>query len=215
MNRLLAASLALACALPAPAYAVAHLHTQTLSGSVPVATWKARRDARVVKQDKDYSCGAASLATLLSHYWQRPTTESEILDLLVAKDKDKAAASFDDMAAILPKLGFRGVGLALSFEQLQKLKAPVIVFVRARKEDHFAVLGGISADRVKLADPSLGNRTLTHAQFLDLWQTRDDATLKGRVLAVLPHGQTAPADDFYAPPETSPLPYELLTLRRF
>jgi predicted double-glycine peptidase len=137
------------------------------------------------------------------HYYGRPTTEKDILDLLTARAKDKAAASFEDMAAILPALGFRGVGLALSPEQLARLKMPVIVFVRARKEDHFAVLAGVGPERVKLADPALGNRSLSWRQFLERWDTRADAQLKGRALAVLPlntgANTGAPASDFFTP----------------
>ena len=77
--------LALAALLSSPAQGAAHLQTETLNGTLAVETWKARRDARVVKQDADYSCGAASLATLLTHYYGRPTTEKDILDLLTAR----------------------------------------------------------------------------------------------------------------------------------
>ncbi|MDP2830224.1 MAG: cysteine peptidase family C39 domain-containing protein [Sulfuricellaceae bacterium] len=107
------------------AHSAALIATETLNGMVPVKTWKALRDERVVKQDTDYSCGAASLATLLSHYYQRPTMEKEILDLLSALNKDKGAISFEDMSRILPTMGFRGIGLALSWEQLTKSKLPV------------------------------------------------------------------------------------------
>jgi len=211
--------LALAMLLSSPAQGAAHLQTQTLNGTLAVETWKARRDARVVKQDADYSCGAASLATLLTHYYGRPTTEKDILDLLTARAKDKAAASFEDMAAILPALGFRGIGLALSPEQLSRLKMPVIVFVRARKEDHFAVLAGVGPERVKLADPALGNRSLSWRQFLERWDTRADAQLKGRALAVLPlntgANTGAPSSDFFTPAVANPLPVELLTMRRW
>ena len=38
----------------------------TTSIRIPIQSWKTLRDARVVQQDFDYSCGAASLANLLS-----------------------------------------------------------------------------------------------------------------------------------------------------
>jgi predicted double-glycine peptidase len=68
-----------------------------LMSQILVKSWKSIRDSRVVKQDLDYSCGAASIATLLSEYYQRPTSEKEILDLLVAETDKKGAASFADM----------------------------------------------------------------------------------------------------------------------
>ena len=214
-GRARAAALALALLLlPAQAaLAEAIVMTETLHGRVPVQTWKALRDEGVVKQDKDYSCGAASIATLLTHFYRQPTTELEILELLSELGKDKAATSFEDLSIILPDLGFRAVGLALSEEQLAKLKVPVIVFVRSRETDHFAVLSGVSPDRVGLADPALGNRTLTRAQFRGIWETRDDARLVGRALAVLPLVPAETAEDFFGPPQVSRVPYQLLTIR--
>jgi peptidase C39, bacteriocin processing len=44
---------------------------------------------------------------------------------------------------------------------------PVVVYIKVRKDDHFSVLRGISGNTVWLADPSLGNRTYSRAQFLE------------------------------------------------
>jgi len=52
----------------------AHLHGPSLAGSIKVKSWKAFRDERVVKQDMDYSCGAASLATVLNEYYGQAVT---------------------------------------------------------------------------------------------------------------------------------------------
>lgn len=153
---------------------------------LPVKSWTSLRDASVVKQDLDYSCGAASLATLLNGYYRQNVTEEA---LLKAMHKGDAKASFDDMARALKGFGFQAKGFASSWEQLLKLKVPVIVYVRHRKEGHFAVLRGIGDRVVWLADPSLGNRTYSRAQFLELWKTRlspEKDGLEGKFLAVLP-----------------------------
>ena len=39
------------------------LNTQTAQIRIPIQSWKTLRDARIVKQDLDYSCSAALLAT--------------------------------------------------------------------------------------------------------------------------------------------------------
>lgn len=146
------------------------------------------RDSRIVKQDLDYSCGAASLATILNEYYGLSFTESEILEAMDIEEE--VWASFEDMANALTEFGFRGVGYAASFEQLTKLKMPVIVYTKHRKDDHFSVLRGINNDAVLLADPSLGNRTYSKYQFLDMWETREDSELlKGKILAVVPINQ--------------------------
>jgi predicted double-glycine peptidase len=162
------------------------LATYSAFGTVPVKSWKTLRDEQIFKQDLDNSCGAASMATLLNSFYGQNVTEEA---LLKAMDNGDGRASFEDMAKALPKFGFRAQGFAASWEQLTRLKMPVIVYVKHRKNDHFSVLRGINQDTVWLADPSLGNRTYSRQQFLTMWQTRQDsenADLAGKFLAVLP-----------------------------
>lgn len=174
------------------------LNVHTTLIRIPIQSWKTLRDARIVKQDLDYSCSAASLATLLNEFYGQSVTEEA---LLKAMDKGDLRASFEDMQKALPQFGFKAQGFAASYEQLMRLKTPVVVYLKHRKDDHFSVLRGIDANTVWLADPSLGNRTYSKAQFLEMWQTRgdkDNSELAGKFLAVLPNkdGITA-GDDFF------------------
>ncbi len=152
-----------------------------------IKSYKTLRDDKIVKQDLDYSCGAASLATILNSYYGKNITEEE---LLVAMDKGDNKASFEDMAKALPQFGFKAQGFAASFEQLAKLKIPVVVYLKHRKNDHFSVIRGIDNEHIWLADPSLGNTTLSKRQFLEMYNTRseldDNERLKGKFLAILP-----------------------------
>ncbi len=166
------------------------LSMYSTAGSIHIKSWKTLRDERIVKQKLDYSCGAASLATLLNGFYGQVVTEEA---LLKAMDKGDGRASFDDMARALEKFGFRANGFSASWDQLALLKIPVVVYVKNRKEDHFTVLRGISDNTVWLADPSLGNRTYSRDQFLAMWQTRAGAEdgLAGKFLAVLPTSSTS------------------------
>ncbi|HEZ0006808.1 TPA: C39 family peptidase [Neisseria meningitidis] len=151
-------------------------------GKIKVQSWKARRDFNIVKQDLDFSCGAASVATLLNNFYGQTLTEEEVLKKL---DKEQMRASFEDMRRIMPDLGFEAKGYALSFEQLAQLKIPIIVYLKYRKDDHFSVLRGIDGNTVLLADPSLGHVSMSRVQFLDAWKTRE-GNLAGKILAVVP-----------------------------
>jgi len=190
-------------ATPEPLADSAWLQTHSAAGRVRVASWKALRDAHIVKQDFDYSCGAASLATLLTEYYGFPVSEQTLLE---AMDKGEMRASFEDMAQALAQFGFKAQGFAASWEQLVKLRMPVVVYLQHRKNDHFSVLRGIDENTVWLADPSLGNRTYSKAQFLAMWQTREGevehSDLQGKFLAVVPHPQngadTQIAEDFFS-----------------
>lgn len=167
------------------------LQTQSAIGQVRVKSWKTLRDEGIVKQDLDYSCGAASAATLLNGFYGQKVSERAFLKAMGEED---GMASFEDIANAMPKFGFKARGFAASWEQLQKLKIPVIVYVKYRKDDHFSVLRGVSKDTVWLADPSVGNRTFSKTQFLQMWQTRADdkaPALAGKFLAVLPESAEA------------------------
>jgi len=176
------------------------LQTHSTAGRIPIKSWKTLRDARIVKQDLDYSCGAASLATLLNEYYGVSITEAALLQ---AMDKGDLRASFEDMALALAQFGFKAQGFAASWEQLTQLRMPVVVYLKHRKNDHFSVLRGIDENTVWLADPSLGNRTYSRAQFLEMWQTRagedERPDLQGKFLAVLPDGaDTQVTTDFFS-----------------
>ncbi|MCU7924865.1 MAG: C39 family peptidase [Candidatus Thiodiazotropha sp. (ex Dulcina madagascariensis)] len=194
------------------------LVTHSLAEVVPVKSWKTLRDTRIVKQNLDYSCSAASIATLLNEFYGQSVSEES---LLLAMDKGDSHASFDDMQRALPQFGFRAQGFAASYKQLTKLKMPVIVYLKYRNDDHFSVLRGISNDTVWLADPSLGNRTYSKAQFLDMWETRkgdqEYPSLNGKILAVLPSKDTINTlDDFFTkiPKRQTSQAVEQLSIRR-
>lgn len=165
-------------------------HTVFLTPSavvvLQVKSWKSIRDEGIVKQDLDYSCGAAGLATILNEFYGQSVSEEELLKAL---DKGDAMASFADMQRALPGFGFKAQGFAATYEQLLKLKAPVLVYLKHRSTEHFSVLKGVGNNTVHLADPSLGHVTLSKSQFLNMWNNHGadvDDNLRGRFLAVLP-----------------------------
>lgn len=186
--------------------------TPTMKGHIPIKTWKDLRDERVVKQDLDYSCGAASVATIMNGFYDIEVTEAELLKAM----EEDGAASFQDLSEVVRSYGLKGVGVALSFEQLRQLKVPAIAYLKYRDDDHFSVVRGIDADGgVILGDPSWGNRRFTKHQFLNMWETRLDEELKGKMLLLLPDGiEVATIDrSFFDPGAPSTLSKEMLILR--
>jgi uncharacterized protein len=137
---------------------------------------KELRDRHVVKQQLDYSCGAAALGTLMSYYFGEKTSEQEVLELLAARltkeeQRLKAARGFSllDLKHVAQLKGYRAAGFKLTFEQLERLAAPVIVFVQPLGYKHFSVLRGIDRGRVFLADPARGNLRMSIGRFLSEW----------------------------------------------
>ena len=179
----------LACVLSVPFFAMGASQAEEHPADLPANpgfalvkekgqrhTLKELRDQHVVKQQLDYSCGAAALATLLSNYYGEQTSESEIRDLLnmrfskLTKEdiarKTRNGYSLLDLKFAAEQLGYQAAGFKLTADQLRQLAAPVIVYVRPLGYHHFAVLRGIAADRVFLADPGRGNLSMSIARFL-------------------------------------------------
>ena len=61
--------------------------TQASDGAV-FSSWRALRDAGVVKQASDFSCGLAALATYFTTYLNDPLSEAALLRLLEAQGDD-------------------------------------------------------------------------------------------------------------------------------
>jgi predicted double-glycine peptidase len=142
-------------------------------------TLKELRDQYVVKQQLDYSCGAAALATLMVYYYGENTSEKEILELLNTRlqtmteeeqaHKTTIGFSLLDLKVVAQQKGYQAAGFKLSVDQLPQLLAPVIVHLRPLGYYHFAVLRGVAGDRVYLADPARGNLRMSIERFLDEW----------------------------------------------
>ena len=163
------------------------------AGAPGFRDWRSLRDAAVVRQAQDYSCGAAALATLLTRYYGRPLLEGDVLDLLrspsanlpLPPDWESSGMSFATLAALASHFGLRGQGLSLSADELMRLRIPAIAQLQREGWSHFSVISGIDPrGAVQLADPSWGNRRLGMADFLDLWL--DPRSGRGRLLLLLP-----------------------------
>jgi predicted double-glycine peptidase len=141
-----------------------------------VKSIKDLRDENVVKQQFDYSCGAAALATLLRYGFGDDATERDVLvklwELLSEEEKEISARegfSLLDLQRVAHARGYKAEGFRLEPKYLDKLRGPVIVFIEPRGYKHFAVLRGMKDDRVYLADPSRGNIRMPAYTFLESW----------------------------------------------
>lgn len=156
----------------------------------PVLSMKDLRDANVIKQQFDYSCGAAALATLFRYGFGENVTERDVMaQLLGSLSAEELQATLQqgfsllDLQRVAQARGYQAEGFRLEPQALSQLSGPVIVFIQPRGYRHFAVLRGIEGDRVYLADPSLGNVRMPMYRFLEGWR---DASGTGVIFVIEP-----------------------------
>lgn len=172
MIRLLATTIAFAAAMSAPWLpAQAGMAEVAMGGrfSVPVVSYQERPFLTVVRQQFDYSCGSAALATLLRHHYGRPTTEGEVFRAMYeAGDKERiheSGFSLLDMKLYLESLGYRADGFRISLEGLHEVGLPAIALIELDGYRHFVVIKGIRGDGVLVGDPAKGIRRYDRAAF--------------------------------------------------
>ncbi|WP_417581489.1 C39 family peptidase [Nitrincola sp.] len=190
LNKILSSAI-IAMVIFAPNYAFAAniVTADRFLDQLPTRSWKDIRDQDVVKQQFDYSCGAASLATLLGYHGVE-TSELEILDRIGLKE----AFSFADLARVAEEYGFKPVGIAIDYTALTQLKRPVILYLNHWDEGHFSVLKGVDNHGALLADPSWGNIHMRRARFERFWLLDNESEISGKVLALLPPSYGVEAD---------------------
>jgi len=142
----------------------------------PVESMREQRFNYLVRQQTDYSCGAASLATILRYAYHLDADEDTVIQgmLRVADAELVAQRGFSllDIKRYIESLGLRGRGYRVDEERLRSLRIPALVLMDVRGFRHFVVLKQVNGDYVEVADPILGNRSVPFDEFLESWPSR-------------------------------------------
>lgn len=174
------AAVAAAAALPGCAPTVSGGDPQFVASSalgsnysVPVASMLARKFNTVVRQQYDFSCGSAALATLLRYHYAMPRSEADVFTGMW-RDGDRAQIrqvgfSLLDMKRYLAASGLQADGYKVSLDAIRDRGLPGIVLITFRGYRHFVVLKGVTDDEVLVGDPSTGLHTLPRATFEEMW----------------------------------------------
>ena len=146
-----------------------------LPAAVATLSLKEIREAGVVIQKWDTSCGAAAMATVLTYHFNDPATEREVARGLLRqteplKVRHRGGFSMLDMKRYAEERGYRATGFRdMSFEDIRYFDAPIVP-VNFRGYNHYVVLKGLTpAGKVRIADPAFGNRTLSLEAFEAAW----------------------------------------------
>jgi predicted double-glycine peptidase len=141
----------------------------------PVRSLLEIRQANVIIQQWEASCGAAALATLLTYHHGDPVSERTVAQAMLGKTdplrvKLRRGFSLLDLKRYAEARGFQAEGYAgMSLAELAEL-GPAIVAVNLDGYPHFVVFRARSGDRVLIADPAFGNRSVEVEVFEKAWQ---------------------------------------------
>jgi predicted double-glycine peptidase len=132
------------------------------------------KDQNIVKQEYDYSCGSAALATVLNYYLGEEFTEHQVIQGLMTYGDEKLieqrrAFSLLDMKRFVGVLGYKGAGYKAEIADLEELESPAIIPIEFYGYKHFVVLKGIYQDHIFFADPFMGNISFPMSQFEKMW----------------------------------------------
>lgn len=128
---------------------------------------------RVIRQEYDYSCGSAALATLLTYHYQRDTTEAEVFETMIragdAEQIQRHGFSMLDMKRYLDRRGLNADGFRISLDDFIRIGVPAITMVNTGGYKHFVVVKGIDDGNVLVGDPAAGTLVVPREQFEQLW----------------------------------------------
>lgn len=184
MNRLKALARAVAALVPlqfavvaGPAAAQeARFYIPSIPGTmfqVDIGTVLDRRFYSVVRQQYDFSCGSAALATLLHYHYGVPANEEMTFNGMWEKG-DQAAIrqkgfSLLDMKRYLESVGLKTEGYRVTLDQVAKTQIPGIALIVSKGYRHFVVIKGVSDQNVLVGDPARGLLRVPRDEFQKQW----------------------------------------------
>ena len=135
------------------------------------------KQRNIVMQRRDYSCGAACLATVGKYFWGDDVDEDlflRALDTILTEeeiaDRIENGLAMSDLRRVAVKVGYQAVVGKLTFAKLTESRVPVIVGISPGGHDHFVVYRGTDREWVYVADPIRGNLRMPVPEFTKQWQ---------------------------------------------
>lgn len=135
---------------PSPTLQVGHLLQRTI------------RRYPFFKQQSASDCGAACLV-MVARYWGKHFSVNRLRDIA---NVDRNGASLRGLAAAAESIGFMTRPVKASFNKLAEQSLPAILHWEGR---HYIVVYEVTRNHVVVADPAIGQRTLSHAKFKTGW----------------------------------------------
>jgi predicted double-glycine peptidase len=144
--------------------------------NIPITSFVERRFKTVLRQQYDFSCGSAALASLLSFHYRDDVGELEVFaDMWEHGEREKIQKqgfSMLDMKNYLARRGYKADGFKIGLEQLAAARVPALTIINNKGYLHFIIIKGLSQSSALIGDPALGVKTIDLETFRELWENR-------------------------------------------
>ena len=149
----------------------------------------------IVTQKADKSCGAASLATILTYYYSESVNEQEIFSSIIKFMNQKNSFSLLELKKTAENKGYKVYPLKANIEGLNNIHIPAIILLEYPSFPHFAVIRYAKGNTIYIGDPALGNLKLKYEELKSIWN--------GILIAIDGNGKPIKTPDIkiFQPPE--------------
>jgi ATP-binding cassette, subfamily B, bacterial HlyB/CyaB len=113
-------------------------------------------------QQSASDCGAACLV-MVARYWGKKFSVNRLRDIA---NVDRNGSSLKGISVAAESVGFTSRPVKASLDQLARQPLPAIAHWQGK---HYIVVYAVTKKQVIIADPAIGQRTLSHAEFKKDW----------------------------------------------
>ncbi len=133
------------------------------------------------KQTEGKDCGPTCVKIIAKHYGKIINTQQ----LRSLSETTREGSSLLGLSEAVEKIGFRSLGVKLSFEKIKDAPLPCIVHWN---KNHYVVVYKIKKNKIYISDPAIGLITYTQKEFIQHWigNNADETTEEGIALLLEP-----------------------------
>ncbi len=142
-----------------------------LKAKFVVKSYQEIKNEKVIRQNYEESCGAASLATLINILDDSNLTELDLLKAMSGQQLYTDMVSFADLNDAVKKLGFQSKSYKIDRKILESIMSvPILVKIEDDPRfPHFVVIINHKGNYLQIFDPSYGEYISSKREFYSVW----------------------------------------------
>ncbi|HEF3572597.1 TPA: C39 family peptidase [Campylobacter upsaliensis] len=142
-----------------------------LKAEFVVKSYQEIKNEKVIRQNYEESCGAASLATLINILDDSNLTELDLLKAMSGQQLYTDMVSFADLNDAVKKLGFQSKSYKIDKKILESIMSvPILVKIEDDPRfPHFVVIINHKGNYLQIFDPSYGEYISSKREFYSVW----------------------------------------------